>query len=180
MNLLRKASVAAAVTVAVAVMECAFGGAALAGNAGPPSTPWTVEVDRVNAGTLNLAPEFEVAIYENLMQELPKTRRFSAVLRTGDVHASEAPRLVILKTNVESYTPGSETKRAVTTVAGATKLKVRVQLCTREGQVLFERVVEGNVRFFGGNLRATENLARAVAKAIEQSALPNSEPPPHA
>ena len=101
------------------------------------------------------------------------------MLRSGDRAANAVPALLILKTTVESYTPGSETKRAVTTVAGATKLKVRTQLCTREGQVVLERVVDGNVRFFGGNLRATHNLARNVAKAIKQSPLPEPAPSVH-
>jgi c-di-AMP phosphodiesterase-like protein len=51
-------------------------------------------------------------------------------------------------------------------------LKVLSQLCTRDGQVVVERSVDGNVRFFGGNLRATHNLARNVAMAIQQSTLP--------
>jgi hypothetical protein len=29
--------------------------------------------------------------------------------------------------------------------------------------------VQGNVRFFGSNLRATHNLARNIAKVIQQS-----------
>jgi hypothetical protein len=62
---------------------------------------------------------------------------------------------------------------------GATKLKVRSQLCTREGQIVLERVVDGNVRFFGGNLRATHNLARNVAKTIKQSTLPEPAPSVH-
>jgi len=60
----------------------------------------------------------------------------------------------------------------VTTVSGATKLTVRSQLCTRGGQVILERTVDGNVRFLGSNLRATHNLARNVAKTIKQSAVP--------
>jgi hypothetical protein len=133
---------------------------------------WSVEVNQVDAGGLNVAPEFKVATYESLLKELIKTKQFSAVIRSGDRAADEAPTLLVLKTTIESYTPGSETKRAVTTVAGATKLKVRSQLCTREGQVVFERVVDGNVRFFGGNLRATHNLAKNVANAIKQSTVP--------
>jgi len=99
-------------------------------------------------------------------------------MRSGDRHAEAIPRLLTLRTTVESYTPGSETKRAVTTVAGATKLKVRIELCTRQGQVVLEREVEGNVRLFGGNLRATQNLARKVADTIKQSTLPGSTPSP--
>ena len=128
-----------------------------------------MEVKQVDAGDLNIEPEFKVAIYENLLEELVKGKQFSAVLRSGDRRAKDVTGLLILKITVESYTAGSETKRAVTTVTGATKLKVRSQLCTREGQVVFERVVDGNVRFFGGNLRATHNLARNVANALKHA-----------
>ena len=137
---------------------------------------WDVAVEEVDAGGVSLAPEFEVAIYENLVDELVKTRQFSRVLRTGDHALNDDPALLRLKTTVESYTPGSETKRAVTTVAGATKLKVRAQLCTGDGKVVFETVVDGNVRFFGGNLRATHNLARNVASRIKLLALPEPTP----
>jgi len=132
---------------------------------------WRVEVNQIDSGSSNVAPDFKAAIYENLVTELTKAKQFSAVVRSGDRSADGALNLLILKTTVESYTPGSETKRAVTTVTGATKLKVRSQLCTREGQVVLERVVDGNVRFFGGNLRATHNLARNVVKAIKQGTL---------
>jgi hypothetical protein len=136
---------------------------------------WSVQINQVDAGDLNLAPEVKTAIYENLVSELSKSKQFSAVLRNGDRNASGVSSLLILKTTVESYAPGSETKRAVTTVAGATKLKVRAQLCTQDGQVILERVVDGNVRFFGGNLRATHNLADHVANILKQATLP--EPP---
>ena len=39
-------------------------------------------------------------------------------------------------------------------------------------QIVFERTVHGEVLFLGSNLRATHNLARNVAKAIKQAALP--------
>ena len=133
---------------------------------------WRVEINQIEAGKSNIAPEFKVSIYENLVTELSKAKQFKAVLRGGDSSANGVSNLLILKTTVESYAPGSETRRAVTTVTGATKLKVRSQLCTRDGQVVLERVVDGNVRFFGGNLRATHNLARNVVKAIKQGTLP--------
>ncbi len=137
------------------------------------STPqWSVQVDKVGAGDVNLAPSFQIAIYESLLDELGKTKRFKEVLRDGDRHASDVSDLLILKTTVEKYTVGSETQRAVTTVSGATKLTVRSQLCTRDGRIILERTVNGSVRFLGSNLRATHNLARNVAKTIEQSPLP--------
>jgi hypothetical protein len=46
---------------------------------------------------------------------------------------------------------------------------VRSQLLTREGKIVLERTVSGDVRFFGSNLRATHNLARNIAKVIKQS-----------
>ena len=133
---------------------------------------WSVQVDKVVTGDVILEPAFRIAIYENLLQELAKSRSFKEVFRSGDRSARDIADLLILKTTVQKYTPGSETRRAVTTVSGATKLKVRSQLYTRDGRLILERVVDGNVRFFGGNLRATHNLARNIAKTIKQSNLP--------
>ena len=133
---------------------------------------WSVLVDKVDPGDIKLAPSFQVAIYESLLDELSKTKRFKQVLRDGDRNAGEIPNLLTLKTTVEKYAAGSETRRAVTTVSGATKLTVRSQLLTRDGKILLERTVDGNVRFKGSNLQATHNLARNVAKAIKQSSLP--------
>lgn len=167
----RKASLTA-VAVAIVIIQSALISSVLAEANQLSTTHWSVQVNQVDAGDVNIAPEFKVAIYENLLKELVKTKQFSAVLRSGDRAANDVPKLLILKTTVESYSPGSEAKRAVTTVTGATKLKVRSQLCTREGQVVLERVVDGNVRFFGGNLRATHNLAKNVANALKQSTVP--------
>ena len=128
-------------------------------------------MERIDPGDLDLAHSFQVAIYENLLEELNKTKQFKYVLREGDSNASGTPDLLILKTMVVKYTPGSETQRAVTTVSGATKLTVRSQLITREGKIVLDRTVQGNVRFFGSNLRATHNLARNIAKVIKQSAM---------
>jgi hypothetical protein len=134
--------------------------------------PWSVQVDRVDPGDVGLEPSFGAAIYENLLEELARTEQFKQLFRSGDRNANDVPSLLILKTIVQKYTPGSETRRAVTTVSGATKLDVRVQLVTREGQVVQEHVVDGNVRFIGGNLRATHNLAHNVAVTLKRSILP--------
>ena len=85
--------------------------------------PWSVlQVDRVDPGDVGLAPSFGAAIYENLLEELAKTGQFKQLFRSGDRNANDAPSLLTLKTTVQKYTPGSETRRAVTTVNGATKL----------------------------------------------------------
>jgi hypothetical protein len=144
---------------------------------GTSAARWSIQVDQVDPGTPDLSYSFQAAIYENLLDELKKTKQFQEVFREGDHRASEAPRLLVLKTTVEKYSAGSETRRAVTTVSGATKLTVRSQLVTREGKVVLERTVNGDVRFFGNNLRATHNLARNIAKALKESSWPDLPEP---
>jgi hypothetical protein len=164
---------AVALLIAVALLVC------LPARAAEPKTStaasprqWSVQVIKVDPAGIELAEAFQVAIYENLLDELKKTKRFQQVLRDGSRKAADVPDLLILKTTVEKYAPGSETKRAVTTLAGATKLIVHSQLCTRDGKVILDRSIDGNVRFLGGNLRATHNLAHHVAEAIKNAPLP--------
>ena len=134
---------------------------------------WSVQVRTVDPGDASISASFQIAIYESLLDELSKTKKFKQVLRDGERTSSDdVANLLILRTTVEKYTAGSETKRAVTTVSGATKLIVRSQLCSQDGQVVFDRTVHGEVLFMGSNLRATHNLARNVAKTIKQAALP--------
>jgi len=135
---------------------------------------WSVQVDKVDPGDVIIERSFRDAIYENLLEGLAKTKQFKQVYRSGDRNAKDVPRLLILKTKVQAYTPGSETRRAVTTVSGATKLSVRIQLVTPEGHQVLEHVVAGNVRFIGSNLRATHNLAHSVAATLKRSTLPET------
>lgn len=142
---------------------------------GGSGTQRSLQVQRIDPGQADLAYSFQAAIYENLLEELNKTKRFKQVLREGDSKASQLPDLLILKTTVVKYTRGSETQRAVTTVSGATKLTVQSQLITRDGKIVLDRTVQGKVRFFGSNLRVTHNLARSIAKMIKQSDWQGSE-----
>jgi len=138
---------------------------------------WSIQVDRIDPGATTLDPCFSDAIYENLLRELPKRKQFNQVFRSGDRNANDVPGTLILKMVVEKYSPGSETRRAVTTVAGATKLKVHIQLMTRDGLVVMESAVAGNVRFIGDNLRVTSKLASNTAKVLQRSALPDPVSP---
>jgi len=99
---------------------------------------WNVQVERVDPGGTTLDPCFSDAIYENLLRQLSKSKRFKDVLRSGDRNANDVSGVLVLKTIVEKYSPGSETRRAVTTVTGATKLKIHIQLITRDGRVVIE------------------------------------------
>lgn len=139
------------------------------------SRQWNVQVKAVDPAGVNLAASFQFAIYESLLDELRKTKKFEQVLRDSDNRAAELPDLLVLKTTVEKYSAGNETQRAVTTVSGATKLRVHSQLCTQSGEVLLDRTVDGKVLFMGSNLRATHNLARNIAKVIEKSQLPEPQ-----
>jgi hypothetical protein len=130
---------------------------------------WSIQIDQVDPGNVNIETAFRIAIYENLVEALTKTKQFKEVLRSGERKIDSLPDLLILKTTVEAYTPGSERRRAVTTFSGATKLRIRSQLCTRDGKVVLETLVDGNVRFFGSNLRATHNLARNAADTIQHT-----------
>ena len=112
------------------------------------ATQWSVQVDTVEPGEIQLAYSFQAAIYESLLEELNKTHQFKHVFREGDRTAGDAPNLLVLKATVVKYTPGSETRRAVTTFSGATKLCVRIQLFTREGKtVLDHKVVDLETNF---------------------------------
>ncbi len=133
---------------------------------------WSIQVDEVQLGDVALPADFRMAIYEEMVDELVKQRQFSQVYRAGDKSAEGAPNLLILKTTMRKYSAGNETQRAVTTVTGATKLNVRSQLFTRDGKLVLEYFVDGNVRFMGSNLHATHVLAHNVAVTLKRSTLP--------
>lgn len=133
---------------------------------------WSVQVDKVDPGATTVDRCFSDAIYENLLQKFSKSKEFKHVFRSGDRNANAVAGVLVLKTLVEKYSPGSETRRAVTTVTGATKVKVRIQLVTRSGRVVLERDVQGSVRFIGDNLAATNKVANNTAKILKRSILP--------
>ena len=137
----------------------------------PAATAYAVQIEPVTAEEGELPAEFAMAIYENLVEQVTKTGKFQQVFRSGDKRAAEVPNLLILTSTLERFQRGSQTKRAVTTVGGATKIAVNAKLVTRDSQVKFERTVEGKVRMFGENLKATQALAKNIAKLINQSSL---------
>jgi len=105
------------------------------GGNGTSSTRWSVQVDQVDSGNLDLAYSFQVAIYENLVDELNKTKQFQQVFRDGDLRAVALPNLLVLKNKSLRNTRRAAKRGGLwTTVSGATKLTVRSQLLTREGK----------------------------------------------
>jgi hypothetical protein len=122
-----------------------------------------IKVEMIQSDEIQLPAEFQVALYENLIQQLGKKGGFGRVLRDGDRNSASIPDLVVLRSTVSRFKQGSEEKRQVTTVAGATSIAVHCQFRDSNGKVLLERDIEGKVRFFGGNLKATSDFAKKAA-----------------
>ena len=128
-----------------------------------------IEVKMVQPGEISLPAEFQVALYEDLIQELQKKGGFSQVYRDGDRNAAVAPGLVILHATVTVFKQGSEMERDVTTVAGATSITVDCKFTDKDGAVLLERNIVGKVRFIGDNLKATDDFAKKAATLARKS-----------
>jgi len=166
-----------------AILSFALGGAALLtaqpARSGKPEpapeqtrklTASAIQLERIVPPEGLLIPEdTRISMYENVILQLIKTKKFQHVYRSGDRTAADAPDLVVLHLIPEAFKAGSQKEREVITVAGATSIKVKVQLTSREGKVLLEKDVEGKVRFYGENLRATYDLAKKVAGVVKQS-----------
>ena len=133
---------------------------------------WAIQVEPLNAGQTSIAPSFLVATYEYMLQQLEKSHKFIAVLRSGDVNAAKYPKLLVLKTDVLAFVHGNEQARAVTTVKGWTKLRVKIDLATSDGRSVLQKEVQSNVRFYGSNMRATETLAHSVGNLASTAPIP--------
>jgi hypothetical protein len=145
------------------------------GASNAPNKHWSIQVAEVQSVDANMDPVFRIAIYENLLAELAKTSNFKAIYRTGD-RSINLDNLLILRVTVHRFEAGSETRRAITTVAGATKITADFQLEMHDGRILKEELVHGNVRFVGSNMSATRKLAHSVASKIKASRLPEPAP----
>jgi len=126
----------------------------------------SVQILMIQSDEVKLPIEFQVALYENLIAQVQKTNKFPHVYRDGDTSAASAADLVTVHSNVYGFKHGSEEARQVTTVAGATQIKVHVLVTDKAGKELLSQDVNGKVRFIGGNLRATFDFAKKVAQLL--------------
>jgi len=131
-----------------------------------------LQIQLIQAEDVKLPAEFQMAMYEHVVEEVDKTHRFAHVYRDGDRDAANAPDLVTLKCTVTGFKQGSAEKRQVTTVAGKTSVTVHLVFTDKNGQTLFENGVEGKVRFLGENLRATFDFGKKVAAVVRQDFTP--------
>ena len=126
------------------------------------------QVEMIQSDKVSLPAEFQVALYENLVHQLEK-QGFQRVYRDGDRSAMTIADLVVLHCTVRRFKEGSERARQVTTVSGATSITVHCQFSSSDGTVLLERDVNGKVRFFGGNLKATYDFAKKAARVAHEN-----------
>jgi hypothetical protein len=127
-----------------------------------------IQIEPVDAGDVRIPPEFRAAVYEFLIIRVRDSGVFHKVFRSGDREAAAVPDLVTLHTTVENFKEGSQMKRELTTVLGATKLDVAASVTGRDGHVVLDGTVHGKVRFFGENLGVTNDLAKHIAKLLKQ------------
>lgn len=159
------------------------------------SQQWSLRVDRVDAGDVLLDPSLKSALHKSVLRELAKTKSFKEVFLSSDPNATEIPDLLILKMTMQEHRPAGETRGATpggagvlgvvaegflrlsgwTAASGVNKLNARIHLYTREGRLVLDDVVEGDVGFTGDNSRAIHNLAHKVAVTLKRSTLPDPE-----
>jgi hypothetical protein len=131
-----------------------------------------IKVEMIRSEEIKLPAEFQIALYENLIQQLQKKGGFQQVYRQGDRNAANVSDLVVLHSTVRGFKEGSEMLRQVTTVAGATSITIHCVFSDHEGKSLLESDVKGKVRFFGGNLRATYDFAKKTAQIARDNFSP--------
>jgi len=128
-----------------------------------------IQVVMVQSDEIKLPAEFQIALYENLVDQIEKQRTFQHIYRDGDRTATSVPDLVVLRSTVRGFKAGSERARQVTTVAGATSITVHCQFTGPDAKPILARDVNGKVRFFGGNLNATYDFAKKAAHATHEN-----------
>lgn len=132
-------------------------------------TSSALKVEMIRSNEIKLPAEFQVAIYENLIRQLGKKDSFLHIYRDGDRDAAKVPNLVVLHIVVSGFKKGSEEMRQVTTVVGATSIKIHCRFTDADGKVLLEKDVDGKVRFFGDNLKATYDLAKKASRVVHDN-----------
>ncbi len=123
-----------------------------------------IQVLMIQSDEIKLPADFQISLYENLIQQLQKQGGFQHVYRDGDHNAAAVGDLVVLHSTVRGFKKGSEMARNVTTVTGKTSIDVHCEFTDKDGKTVLERDLNGKVRFIGGNLRATLDFAKKAAK----------------
>jgi hypothetical protein len=132
-------------------------------------TAGAIQIEPIEAGDIAIPAEFRYAFYERLIERVKHDGAFKQVFRSGDKTAQAVPDLVILKTKISRFKEGSQTQRELTTVTGGTRIDVTATVERKSGGVLLNNDITGHVRFFGENLNVTNDLAKRIAKVLQQN-----------
>ncbi len=162
-----------ATTLAVLLLGAHAAPANLHAQAAPPQAS-AIQVLMIQSDEIKLPAEFQISLYENLIQQLEKQGGFQHVYREGEHNADGVADLVVLHSTVRGFKKGSERARNVTTVAGKTSIDIHCQFTDKDGKSVLERDLNGKVQFFGGNLRATFDFAKKAAKLAHDNFAANS------
>ena len=76
-----------------------------------------IQIQQIQSEDVKLPAEFQMSMYEHVVEEVTKTKRFQHVYRDGDKGAADAPDLVTLQCTVTGFKQGSAMERQVTTSA---------------------------------------------------------------
>jgi hypothetical protein len=128
-----------------------------------------IQIAMVETGDVQIPAEFRFAVYESLVERVRASGAFQKVYRAGDHAADVIPDLVTLHARIDAFTEGSQTKRELTTVLGATTVDVMASVTARDGRKLMDHKITGRVRFFGENLGVTNDIARRVTKLVRET-----------
>ncbi len=135
----------------------------------PKLSASAIQIAMVEAGGVPIPAEFRFAVYERLVERVRASGAFQKVYRAGDRAAEGIPDLVTLRTTVDAFKEGSQTKRELTTVMGSTKVNVIASVTARDGHALITQNIIGRVRYFGENLGVTNDLAKRITKLVRES-----------
>lgn len=140
----------------------------------PKLSASAVQIAMLDLNDVEIPPEFRYAIYEQLVEKVQASAAFQKVYRADDRAAAGVPDLVTLHTKMEGFKEGSELKRKVTTVLGATSVEVTASVTAKDGKELLSKKLTGRVRFFGENLGVTNDIAKKVTKLVSEAYHPGA------
>jgi hypothetical protein len=135
----------------------------------PKLSASAIQIAMVEAGGVQIPAEFRFAVYERLVDRVRASGAFQKVYRAGDRAADGVKDLVTLHTSVDLFKEGSQTKRELTSVAGATQVEVTATVTARDGQTLMAQKIIGRVRYFGENLGVTNDVAKRITKLVGET-----------
>jgi hypothetical protein len=120
----------------------------------------------------NFPADFAIALRDNLVHQLEKTKRFESVTFVDKGQPVPNDADLVLTGNIVKFDLGNRAARYILPGSGMTKIKAEVTFSDpQKSQPLLQREVSGKVVIgaFGGDSKgATNGLAKDVAKAARK------------